>query len=119
MRRFPLIVFSWEAMMPRQDPPRFIRNGITQEEEGQLSLWIYREMFVFQMFRDAFGLFHLAQFGRGVNLVVRCAACRGAAHVSNSVSERNARSGHTDKFDGLVRCSCQQQRSRIGQANAV
>ena len=104
--------------MSRLNPPRFISQR-NREREGQLSLRIYREMLVFQMFRDAFGLFHFDLFGRGVECVVSFAAFLCPAHVSHSVSERNARLGHTDEFDGLLRCDRQQQRFRIGQANVL
>ena len=97
------------------NPRDSFRNGIAKGE-GQLSLWIYREMFVFQMFRDAFGLFHLDLFGRGVECIVSFAAFLGPAHVSHSVSERNARLGHTDEFDGLLRGDGERERFGVDPA---
>ena len=80
--------------------PTTIHSQRNYAEEGQLSLWIYREMFVFQMFRDAFSLFHLDLFGGGVERVVSFTAFLSPAHVSNSVSERNTGFRRTDEFDG-------------------
>src|SRR5207249_7446294 len=64
---------------------------------------IYRKMFVLQMLGDALGLFHFDLFARGIQRLVRFTALGRAAHVSSSVRKRDARFGHPDKFDGLLR----------------
>ena len=47
---------------------------------------IHRKMFVLEMLRDPPGLFYLDFLARGIQLIVRFPAFRGAAHVSCGVS---------------------------------
>ena len=74
-------------------------------------------MLVLKMFRDALGLFHLDLLHRIIQRIVSLAVFRRATHVGDSMRERNARLGHTDKFHRLLRRDGQRQCIRIGEAD--
>src|SRR5204863_7744588 len=96
-------------------------GGIRSKSDAGLTakpspFWIYGEVFVLEIFRDALCLFHLNLFRGGIERVVGFTAFCCLAHVSSRMRERNARFGQADKFDGLLRRDRQRRRFWIGQA---